>query len=285
MKHIVCFSGGHSSALVAIEVVRKYGKEDVILVNHECMREDDDVARFEKEVAAYLGLPITYVSMPDADTKDQFDVVVEKGSFINPNGRDALCTYVMKTEPFTNWLNENFPVFNTLFDAKKECIIYYGFDANETDRIQRRSTILAAMGYKTDFPIAYWTTTISSTIEVDIAPPLGYDTFIHANCIGCLKAGWQHWYCVYVLRPDLYERGKWAENEIGYSIHNDFYLEEKEEMFAKMVKCGIEPTERMQSQTFWAMVRRILKDYDNTICDVSDASDKPCECHEQITQQ
>lgn len=31
-KHIVCYSGGHSSALVAIEVVRKYGKENVVLL-------------------------------------------------------------------------------------------------------------------------------------------------------------------------------------------------------------------------------------------------------------
>jgi len=31
MKYIVCFSGGHSSALVAVEAVRKAGKENVIL--------------------------------------------------------------------------------------------------------------------------------------------------------------------------------------------------------------------------------------------------------------
>ena len=34
LKHIVCFSGGHSSAIVAIEVARKFGKENVILLNH-----------------------------------------------------------------------------------------------------------------------------------------------------------------------------------------------------------------------------------------------------------
>ena len=35
MKHIVCYSGGHSSALVAVEVVRKFGKENVVLLNHD----------------------------------------------------------------------------------------------------------------------------------------------------------------------------------------------------------------------------------------------------------
>lgn len=34
-KHIVCYSGGHSSALVAIEVVRKYGNKNVVLLNHD----------------------------------------------------------------------------------------------------------------------------------------------------------------------------------------------------------------------------------------------------------
>lgn len=29
MKHIVCFSGGHSSAVAAVEVVRKCGIEEI----------------------------------------------------------------------------------------------------------------------------------------------------------------------------------------------------------------------------------------------------------------
>lgn len=284
VKHIVCFSGGHSSALVAIEVVRRYGKENVILLNHECKLESDDVDRFEKQVAAYLQMPITYASMENADTKDQFDVVIERGSFINPNGqsRESLCTFIMKTEPFTKFLNVNFPVINNLFEDKKEVIIYYGFDKPETARIQRRSTILAALGYKTAFPLAHWVATITSTKEIGIEPPNTYEIFKHANCIGCLKAGWQHWYAVYVLRPDVWEKAKRSEEIIGHSIHKDAYLEEKEGMFSKMVKCGIEPTERVHAQTWWAMVRRILKEYDGTACEVSTEETKPCECHETI---
>jgi hypothetical protein len=34
-RHVVCFSGGHSSALVAIEVVRRYGRNGVVLLNHD----------------------------------------------------------------------------------------------------------------------------------------------------------------------------------------------------------------------------------------------------------
>lgn len=48
MKHLVCYSGGHSSALVAIEVVRKFGKENVILLNHDIKStsEGEDIKRF-----------------------------------------------------------------------------------------------------------------------------------------------------------------------------------------------------------------------------------------------
>ena len=61
MKHIVCFSGGHSSAIAAVEVVRKFGAEDTILLNHDlCPRtEDADIKRFKKQVSDYLGVPIT----------------------------------------------------------------------------------------------------------------------------------------------------------------------------------------------------------------------------------
>ena len=279
MKHIICYSGGHSSALVAIEVVRKYGKENVILVNHECKLEDDDVSRFEKQVADYLGLSITYASFEGSAQKDQFDVVVEKGSFINPQDRQALCTYVMKTEPFTRYLADNFSVYDTLFEEKKDCIIYYGFDKEETARIQRRSTIMAAMGYRTYFQLAYGERTIFSTEEIGITPPNSYTVYKHANCKGCLKAGWQHWYVIYVLEPAIWNKGKLSEQKIGYSIHKDYYLEEKEPMFEKMVKCGIEPTEKIPSQTWWAMVKKILKDYDNTILEVPEEEAKPCECY------
>jgi len=272
-KHIVCYSGGHSSALVAIEVVRKYGKENTILVNHECILEPKDVERFEQEIAKYLDLPITYVNFEGFDTKDQFDVVMEKKSFVNvkSSSREALCTHVMKTEPFLRWLKE--------LDDSYEYIVYYGFDKNEMTRVQRRSTIMAAIGYKTDFPLALWTErTIQNTEEIGIARPNSYNVYKHANCVGCLKAGWQHWYCVYVLDYPLYEKGMKSEELIGYKIHKDVYLSEKIELFEKMKKIGIEPNEHIVSQTFWKNVRNAIKEYDNSVIEITEEDQKPCEC-------
>lgn len=268
LKRIVCYSGGHSSALVAIEVVRRFGKDDVVLLNHDINPtvEGADIKRFKTEVADYLGLPVTPCNMPGWDKKDQFDVVVEAGAFKFGNGM-ALCTNRLKTQPFERWLNENLP--------NKNAIIYYGFDANEPARIQRRSSHLALMGFATDYPLALWNDrTIYATEEIGIQRPNVYEKFKHGNCTGCLKAGRQHWYVVYCTRPDIWERGLWSEDEIGYTIIKGVSLAELEPMFERMRCAGIEPTEHIPAARFWADAKKKLKDLD--VAD--DENPRPCEC-------
>lgn len=265
--HIICYSGGHSSALVAIETVHKFGKDNVILVNHDMHIgvEDADVKRFKRQVAEYLDMEIVFVNYKNA-SMDQFDVCVEAKAFKVDSGPE-LCTSRLKTEPFMRFLSSTFP--------EKDVIIYYGFDANETARIQRRSSILGEQGYATAFPLAFGHRTIFSTIEIGIAPPLTYSQFKHANCIGCLKAGWQHWFIVYCTRPDIWLKAKWAEDEIGYAIHHDetgpVYLEDMEEKFAIMKCQGVPQTEHIPHQKFWADARKYIK-----IASTPDLL--PCEC-------
>lgn len=265
VKHVVCYSGGHSSALVAIKVAERFGKESIILLNHDIHPsvEMSDIKRFKVEVASYLDIPITYANHKEWDSKDQFDVVIDAKAFKVGSGT-ALCTHRLKTEPFNRFLNDNF--------ADKDCIIYYGFDLNEKKRIQRRIGVLGTQGYRTDYPLALWPETIKSTKEIGIEPPNTYGLFKHANCTGCLKAGKQHWYIVYLTRQDLWEKAKFAEDTIGYSIHKDWYLEDVEEDFAKMKCLGITTTEHELGVTFFARVRKIFKDIEQ------DEDAKPCEC-------
>lgn len=267
MKHLVCYSGGHSSARVAIAVVHKFGRENVILLNHDIHAsvEPEDVKRFKREVSEYLHVPITYANHPQWDVKDQFDVVMDAMAFKVGKGT-ALCTNRLKTAPFEKYLKENF--------SNKDCIIYYGFDKAEKARIQRRIGVLAAQGYKTDFPLALWPENdlISSTKEVGIEPPNTYGVFKHANCTGCLKAGKQHWYIVYLTRKDIWEKAKLAEEIIGYSIIKEAYLEELEEDFAAMKCLGITTTEHELGVTFFARVRKLFKNIEE------DGDSKPCEC-------
>lgn len=167
------------------------------------------------------------------------------------NGHE-LCTARLKTEPFHQWLRKNMP--------EKDGTIYYGFDANEMHRVQRRSGILGAQGYRSDYPLAFWERTIQSTEEIGVERPLTYDVFKHGNCIGCIKAGWQHWYIVFCTRPDIWLKAKWAEDEIGHAIHYDdgapVYLEEMEPRFEAMRTAGIPATEHIPSSASGPRPRR-----------------------------
>ena len=270
MKYIVCFSGGHSSALCAIETVRKYGKENTILLNHNISEEveDKDIKRFKQEIADYLGIEITYANMEGWEHKTPLRVCRELGGFKFGNS-PTLCTTKLKTEPFHKYLKENFPVKKG--EVRDDVVIIYGFDKKETARIQRRSSIMANMGYKTDYPLAFWDRTIESTEEIGIARPSTYGLFRHANCKGCLKAGMQSWYLTYCLYPKLWKEAKETENEIGYSILKDKFLEELEPKFEQMKCQGFVPSEKISPQKFWAKVEKELQE-------IGQISWLPCEC-------
>ena len=263
MKHIVCYSGGESSALVLLDVVKKEGKENVIALNHDIPAhvEHPDIKRFKNEVVDYLGMPITYANHKDP-TKDQFDVCVDAKAFKVNNGME-LCTNRLKTAPFNEYLEKH--------HAEKNVIIYYGFDANERARVQRRVGILAAQGYRSAYPLAHAKPEVMNIEVLGIKKPLAYASFKHANCTGCLKAGMQHWYIVYCQRFDIYEKAMWAEDEIGYSIHAESTLREMMPKFEAMKQSGIPQTEHIPHQTFWAGVRKIIDI-------VPEQAQIPCDC-------
>lgn len=252
-KHIVAYSGGHSSALVAIEVCRKFGDKNVVLLNHDINPkvEPADIKRFKQEVAGYLGVPITYANHPDWETETPISLCVKAGTWVNPANRTILCTNWLKTAPFYDWLAENY---------NDGDVVYYGFDANEPARITRRANIMGASGYKTDYPLALWKErTIHNIEEIGIAKPTAYSLFNHANCVGCLKAGWQHWYVIYCNYPDVYQQLIDGEAAIGYAVHGvDDWAEDKAEMFESMKRAGIEPTEKTPSGQFWARAKKAL---------------------------
>lgn len=266
MFRLVCYSGGHSSGLVAVEVARRYGTKRLILLNHDINSrvEDADIKRFKQSVAEYIGVPVTYANMPGWETMDQFDVVMDEGAFKVGTGT-ALCTSRLKTWPFEAYLKATF--------SRGNCVIYYGFDKDEPRRIQRRAAHLSMLGYRTDFPLAMWhVRTIHSTREIGIDPPNTYAKFKHANCVGCLKAGRQHWYVVFCTRSDVWEKAKATEKEIGYTIINGISLAQLEPLFQKMRCAGVEPTEHVPQQKFWAHVRALGLDAEEQP-DV-----RPCEC-------
>jgi hypothetical protein len=274
MKHIVCYSGGVQSALVAIMVVERFGKESVVLLNHRVNAEPSDIERFEKEVAVFLKIDITYA---DADLKKYpsltpLEVSIKENAWgiKTGGGEQVLCTNRLKTAPFMKWLEVNY---------EEGDVIYYGFDKTEQHRITRRSYILGKDGYKTDYPLALWEKPyLRSYLEkIGIALPLQYGIFKHANCVGCIKAGKQHWYCIYVHANDVFEEFKKAEQLIGHHIQKGIYLEELEVEFEKMKQKGIPATEHIPSGEFWSLVKKNLKEKKG-LFDTEKEDTKPCEC-------
>lgn len=270
MKYIVCYSGGHSSALVAVEAVRRYGAENVILLNHDiCPRvEDADIKRFKREVAAFLGVPITQANMPGWEDTDQFDIALKERYLGGPLAGGAICTSRLKTRPFQEWLAANFPASKE--SPCSEAVVLYGFDPKETNRMRRRAAIMREQGYLVDFPLLWDDRTIREIEEIGIKRPATYDFYKHANCKGCLKAGAMHWFVVYCLEPEIFEKAKATERVLGRTIIKNKPLAELEvEKFQPMKCAGITPTESDSPQAFWAQARRLLADYDPA---------KPCEC-------
>ncbi|MBI9013814.1 MAG: hypothetical protein JEZ08_16390 [Clostridiales bacterium] len=264
-------SGGISSALTCIEMIRRYGKENSVIINHDITGrvEDQDIKRFKQEVADYLGMEITYVNMDGWEDKDPLDVCMEIGAFKVGNG-SALCTSYMKTQPFQKWLKANYPVKRG--QMREDVVFYYGFSSDEKVRITRRVGIMAAQGYMTDYPLASWhftKRTIYDLSEIGIKPPRTYEMFRHANCKGCLKSGKQQWYIIFCTDYDYFKKAIRAEEQIGYSILKDTYLSDLECKFASMKALGIEPTEKVGFQRFWADVRKMLKESEDIL---------PCEC-------
>jgi len=250
MKYVVCYSGGHSSALVAVEATRKYGKENVILLNHNISSkvEHEDIKRFKNEVAKYLGIEITYANADDFEEITPLKVARNKKAFQVRAGQ-SFCTNYLKTEPFYRWLDKN------CSSHKEDFTILYGFDIDEEHRILRRRALMSAMGYRTDYPLAYWDRTIENIEEIWIERPRTYKIFKHANCIGCLKAGKQHWYVVYCLRPDIFKEAMETEEYIGHSIIKGTYLKDLIPVYEDVKAKGICPNDKENSASFWKRVR------------------------------
>jgi hypothetical protein len=174
----------------------------------------------------------------------------------------------LKTKPFRKWLRDNYPIPRG--ETRDDITVLYGFDAHEPERITRRSQMMGIEGYRTGFPLISPDRTILDIEEVGIQRPVTYKIYKHANCIGCLKAGKQHWYCVYCLRPDIWAEARQVEDETGHSIISDAFLADLEPRFAEMRDAkGICPTDKGNAMAFWARVNEAIPEQ---------LAIFPCEC-------
>lgn len=262
MKYVVCYSGGHSSALAAIETVRRYGKVDTILLNHDISNkvEDKDVKRFKQEVADYLGLSITYANREHFQNDTPLSLCRQMNTFRFSAG-NSICTYYLKTEPFYKWLKACFPIKSK--EISQDITLVYGFDKKEINRIMRRRQHLLRMGYLSEYPLAEGNSSylLQDIRDIGINLPQTYSYTKHANCKGCLKAGKQHWYMVYCRWPKIFKEAIETEIMIGHSIIKENYLCELVPLYEKMKAADIEPNDKEHCSIFWSRVKKILGEF------------------------
>ncbi len=253
--HIVKFSGGVGSAIAAVEVVRRFGKENVILINSDLSSfvETEDIKRFKQDVADYLGCK--YVCLNKGTTIDQFDVALNHNSFFEFNTKNsAFCNYDLKIKFFDEWLN------NQQFD---DFIVYLGFSPDEE---KRRINNIKYSPYKCDFPLFWSNRTITDISEIGILPPKHYDLFKHANCVGCLKAGLLHWFVVYVYYPEVFKKAIETETKLKQYLFGrplKDYISE----FDLYLKYGIVPNEHINPNEFWNDCRQVFFRYGSELFD------------------
>ncbi len=184
MKHIVSLSGGIGSYFALKRLLDQQPKEDVIAVFCDTLAEDGDLYRFLDDIGKKFELEIIRLCHGKSPIELAFQ---EKYIF---NSRVAPCSRILKSEPFTNWLKDNY--------QSDEATIYFGIDFTESHRCAAITRNYAPYGVRFPLcqePYLYKNELIQMLMDDGIEIPRLYKLgFSHNNCKGfCFKAGIGHY--------------------------------------------------------------------------------------------
>jgi len=198
-SHVVNFSGGVCSAWAAQRVIERHGKEGVALLFADVMMEDEDLYRFNGEVAQWLGVPITRISLE----MTPWQLFAKEGMI--GNSKSPLCSVRLKREPLDRWHRAHTMELTTTR--------HIGIDWTESHRLD--SLRERKPSWRIEAPMCeapYWDKCkmLSEIRGIGIEPPRLYAFgFPHNNCGGfCVKAG--HAQFALLLRT-MPERYAWHE--------------------------------------------------------------------------
>lgn len=227
MKHVVLFSGGVQSAYVAYLVAQKEKKEDIILLFAEPHSEDGDNARFRKEVADYLDLPLV-----ETDSGTTIWELLDKKK-IFPNIFRLFCNDLLRIRPLRRYLSRY---------RHDEYCQYLGLGFEEERRLARAKARDAQRNVQTRYPLVEQNIPkkiIIPTIENEwkIRIPQTYKIKPHANCIPCFLGGRRDFFLCWKFYPKRFARFKEYEAKFQRKILGKF-LYEFEEMYARWDLAG-----------------------------------------------
>lgn len=201
-RRVVMFSGGMTSWATARQVADEHGTDDLVLLFADTLAEDDDLYRFNEDVARDIGVPVTVV----ADGRNPQQVGVDRRHL--GNTRVANCSHLLKQEPCRRWLEANTDPADT--------VVYVGIDWSETHRLPAIEQ--KWLPWKVDAPLTRppyrdKAQLIAEARRRGIEPPRLYGMgFVHNNCGGaCVKAGQAQWALLLRTFPDRYH--SWEQHE------------------------------------------------------------------------
>lgn len=203
MRYVVSLSGGMASAIATDRAIARYGRENVHLWFANTSWEDEDLHRFQDDCLRRWGGEIEEYR----DGRNPLQVAEDE--HIIPNPQLATCTFRLKIEPFTKFI-ERYP---------KPVTVLIGMKWSEGHRMDTpRRRYEAIEGVSADFPWLWKPLEYRPEEEVirswGVEPPRLYALgFPHNNCGGrCVKQGVGEWERLRLHFPDEYRAvSEWEE--------------------------------------------------------------------------
>lgn len=201
-RHVVMYSGGISSWVVARRIADQHGTDNLVLLFADVLAEDEDLYRFNRDVERNLGVPLTVVC--DGRTPQQ--VGIDRKHL--GNTRVANCSHLLKQVPCRTFLETN--------TDPAETVLYVGIGWWEQHRLPKITQAWEPWRVEaplTEPPYLDKIQQLAMARQHGIEPPRLYSMgFDHNNCGGaCVKAGQGQWAHLLRLFPDRF--ASWEAHE------------------------------------------------------------------------
>lgn len=217
---IVFFSGGRGSYEALYQIVKRYGKANLLVLFADTMIEDEDLYRFMLDTSRALNVHVNRIADGRTPIEVFFDVRFFGNSRIDP------CSKILKRDLIKTFVKNHFPA-----NKGKQIILYFGIGPSEKRRNERIQAAWEAEGYEVEFPLQYEDAPsedeyIPHMLEVGIKPPRLYEYgFPHNNCGGaCVKAGQKQWLLLLQQFPDRYAMWEKAEQDFSVMMGKEYTI-------------------------------------------------------------
>jgi hypothetical protein len=199
-------------------VADEFGRENTTLLHTPTYSEHPDADTFRKRTSEYIGLPITI----QEDGRDIW-TLAEQYSAI-PSNRMPFCTEQLKIRQMHKYLKR----------IEGNFTLYYGYGADEWQRVQKQTARFEVKGIKTAYPLVNAGLTGEDAKRIirdewKFCLPEPYLYLKHNNCLPCFKGGKGYFVEIVKSYPQYYERAAKLEETTGYTVFQDITLRQLQE--------------------------------------------------------